>query len=136
MKRESFIPSESKSWNPVLEIFETAHALTRHMGNKKRDVTHEAQDAQDANQKFRQHHNGEIISVIINDVLYLVKGSEDDGLQRHELPHKGDYEGFVSVTKNGKIDWFIELSGDEGILIPVGELRSTAQIISFKPKKR
>lgn len=124
---------ESKSWNPILEISETASALARHMTDKTRDFKHERTDAERANQKFREHHVGEIIDIVINDVLYLIQGKEGEGLQRHELPHKGEYEGFREVIINGVVGWFMGLKGDAGILIPVGELKNTAQIVSFNP---
>jgi len=124
---------DSKDWNPILEIFESAHALARHMKDKTRDSKHEKEDAESANKKFRDHHIDEIIDVVINDVLYLIQGKEDEGLQRHELPHKGEYEGFREIEINGAAGWFVGLKGDTGILIPVGELKSTAQIVSFKP---
>lgn len=122
---------ESKDWNPILEIFETAHALARHMESKTRDIEHERDDARKANQKFIEHHAGETVSIIIHDVLYYIQGREDEELKKHELPHMGEYGGFRELAVGGNPGWFIWIKGEDGMMIPVGELRSTTQVLQF-----
>jgi len=123
--------SEPLSWNPILELMEASSILSRRQNSKFRELDYEKEVARLANEKFTKGHEDEKIVFVIQGVNPLSFNDNGDVVQF--LSNTFEFQLLGFEKRNGQ--WYLAVNKDQesdNWFIPVGQIKDSRQIISFK----